>query len=312
MTPGAKTPEDRPALLRRARGAWRRALGRRRVGGARGETPKDGVKPENFVWIFGTGRTGSSWLAAMMEEIDGHAVWFEPRVGDLFDPQRFERYKGQNFILSARYKETWLGSVRNFVLDGANARFPELAGRPDGYLVVKEPGGSGGAGLLLEALPESRVVLLVRDPRDVVASWMDASRKGGWQNERRRGPSSDSDPDAFARRYAESYLRNVGSAREAYGAHPGRRVVVRYEDLRSDPRVTMGRLYSELGVQVDEGDLALAVDKHSWENIPEEEKGRGKFYRKGEAGGWREDLTPAQVKLVEGITAPLLDEFYGA
>jgi hypothetical protein len=125
-----------------------------------------GVAPENMIWIFGTGRTGSTWLAAMMEEPEGHDVWFEPRVGTVFDPQRFQRHGGKHFILASQYKDVWLRSIRNFILDGANARFPELAG---GYLAVKEPGGSVGAGLIMEALPESGMVLLIRDPRDVVA-----------------------------------------------------------------------------------------------------------------------------------------------
>jgi hypothetical protein len=56
--------------------------------------------------------------------------------------------------------------------------------------------------------------------------------------------------------------------------------------------------------------LARAVEKHSWEYIPEEEKGEGKFYRKATPGGWREDLTPEQAKIVEEITAPLLKELY--
>jgi hypothetical protein len=52
------------------------------------------------------------------------------------------------------------------------------------------------------------------------------------------------------------------------------------------------------------------VDKHAWENIPEEEKGQGKFYRKATPGGWREDLTPGQVEIVEQVSAPLLKAFY--
>jgi hypothetical protein len=61
---------------------------------------------------------------------------------------------------------------------------------------------------------------------------------------------------------------------------------------------------------VDEGQLARVAGEHSWENIPEEEKGDGKFYRKATPGGWREDLTPEQARIVEGITTPLLEEFY--
>jgi hypothetical protein len=272
-----------------------------------------GVAPENMIWIFGTGRTGSTWLAAMMEEPEGHDVWFEPRVGTVFDPQRFQRHGGKHFILASQYKDVWLRSIRNFILDGANARFPELAG---GYLAVKEPGGSVGAGLIMEALPESGMVLLIRDPRDVVASWLDATRKGGWQT-RRRGEGgrraeslAETNPNAFVRRHADAYLQHVGSARRAYEAHEGRKVVVRYEDLRADTLGTMKRMYDELDVPVREARLAKAVEKHSWENIPEEEKGQGKFYRKATPEAWREDLTRRQVKTVERITAPLLEEFY--
>jgi hypothetical protein len=272
-----------------------------------------GVAPENMIWIFGTGRTGSTWLAAMMEEPEGHDVWFEPRVGTVFDPQRFQRHGGKHFILASQYKDVWLRSIRNFILDGANARFPELDG---GYLAVKEPGGSVGAGLIMEALPESGMVLLIRDPRDVVASWLDATRKGGWQT-RRRGEGgrraeslAETKPNAFVRRHANAYLQHVGSARRAYEAHEGRKVVVRYEDLRADTLGTMKRMYGELDIPVEEARLAKAVEKHSWENIPEEEKGQGKFYRKATPEAWREDLTRRQVKAVERITAPLLEEFY--
>jgi hypothetical protein len=272
-----------------------------------------GVAPENMIWIFGTGRTGSTWLAAMMEEPEGHDVWFEPRVGTIFDPQRFQRHGGKHFILASQYKDVWLRSIRNFILDGANARFPELAG---GYLAVKEPGGSVGAGLIMEALPESGMVLLIRDPRDVVASWLDATRKGGWQT-RRRGEGgrraeslAETNPNAFVRRHADAYLQHVGSARRAYEAHEGRKVVVRYEDLRADTLGTIKRMYGELNVPVEESKLAKAVEKHAWENIPEEEKGQGKFYRKATPEAWRQDLTRRQVKTVERITAPLLEEFY--
>jgi hypothetical protein len=52
------------------------------------------------------------------------------------------------------------------------------------------------------------------------------------------------------------------------------------------------------------------VEKHSWENVPEEETGKGKARRKAMLGAWREDLTPEQARVVERVTAPLLEEFY--
>ncbi len=293
-----------------------RAIGMRARRQLRGEKADGRLRAENIVWIFGAGRTGSTWLSRMMGELEGHTEWFEPWVGALFDPYhlRLEDRKGRHFILSPEYRSTWLRTIRSFVLDGAGARFPEVS--KDGYLVIKEPGGSVGAPLLMEALPESRMILLVRDPRDVTASWMNARRKGGWRHEsRNKGEResetlADKDPDAYTRKRAKTYLRNVGNAKRAYDAHEGRKVLVRYEELRADALGTMRRIYSALEIPVDEGELLRTVEKHAWENIPQEHKGEGKFYRKATPGGWREDLTPQQAEIVERITAPLLEEFY--
>ena len=169
---------------------------------------------------------------------------------------------------------------------------------------------------MMEALPESRMIFLVRDPRDVAASALDAARKGSWMYEVldkgawRQKAQSDSKPDNFVRAQANSYLNLVGRIKEAYDAHEGRKVVVRYEDLRADTLEVMKRIYSVLEIPTEEEALALAVEKHPWEGIPQEEKGEGKLYRKAPSEGWREDLTPDQVEIVEDITAPLLEEFY--
>ena len=160
--------------------------------------------------------------------------------------------------------------------------------------------------LLAEALPESRMVLLVRDPRDYTASWLDARKEGGW----RSGGEGPEDSRERTAKLARRYLHHVGEARRAYEAHAGRKVLVRYEELRQDTLATMKRLYAELEILVEEAELSRAVEKYAWENIPEEEKGEGKFYRKGKPGGWKEDLTEEQARTVERITAPLLNEFY--
>ena len=285
------------------------------VGGVAG-THADGVNPENIVWIFGSGRSGSTWLSSMMGEVEGHALWVEPWVGTLFGRFYYsgvDKRKQDNaqFILGL-HRESWLRSIRNFVLDAAATIFPGL--EEDDYLIIKEPNGSIGAPLMMEALPESRMIFLIRDPRDVAASHVDSSRKGSYMYERRKGGKHaarfEMEADDLVSNMANSYVKNVSNAKEAYEAHHGPKVLVRYEDLRSDTLGEMRRIYSTLGIAVDEQELGQAVEKHSWESIPEDEKGEGKFYRKASPGGWREDLTPEQAETVERITAPLLRELY--
>jgi hypothetical protein len=308
-------------LTLRFKRAWRRAVrkGKSLRPRALGSSPageQRGVRPENVVWIFGTGRSGSTWLGSMMAGLDGCAMWNEPLVGNLFGNFHYFRVGGRKpggqYILGEPYKETWLGPMRDLVLGGAAARFPEVSG--DGYLIIKEPNGSIGSPLLMEALPESRMIFLIRDPRDVVASSMDARSEGSWLSERRedqqRASNSHKNPNVYARTRANSYVQQIEKTTLAYRAHGGRKVMVRYEDLRADTLNTMRHIYASLEIPVEEAELARSVEENAWENIPVQEKGEGKKRRKAKPGGWKEDLTPRQIEIVENITAPLLDEFY--
>jgi Sulfotransferase family len=278
-----------------------------------------GVSPENIVWIFGTARTGSTWLGSMMGARKGYWRWREPKMGHLLG-YYFHRH-GEKGILDSRYKEIWLRSIRSLVLGVAKAKLSSDVSKQEvEYLVVQEPNGSAGAPWLLEAFPESRLIFLVRDPRDVVASQLDAFKKGNWgymftiREGQQEWPDSlaDTNPNAFVEDMANRYVRDIGYVKQAYDLHRGPKVLVRYEDLRADTLGTMKRMNSALELRVKEQEIARAVDKKAWESIPEDQKGEGKLRRKAMPGGWEEDLTLEQAGIVERITAPLLKEFYSS
>ncbi len=281
---------------------------------ANGLAAQKSVRAEQLIWMFGYSRTGSTWLSLMMAELENQERWHEPYVGMLFGTFMYQRMKNNDkllnnptFILSEPYREVWLRSIKNFVLEGATARHPDL--REDQYLVVKEPNGSMGAPLLMEANPESRMIFLIRDPRDVIASRLEAFTEGGWTG-RDWDYSTDNKLVKGTRRMAKSYTETISKVQEAYEAHPGKKTLVRYEDLRHDTFSTMKAMYAALDVEADEAQLEAAVANHSWENIPEYQKGKGKFFRRAQPGSWKEDLSPRQVALIEDITGPILSKYY--
>jgi hypothetical protein len=279
-------------------------------------SPAGGIRPEGLIWLFGVARSGSTWLGKMMGEIDGQALWDEPLVGDVFGYAYYTRAwdwmrNREEFALGDPHKDVWLKSIRNFVLDGANARHPETV--DGGYLVIKEPNGSIGAPLLIEALPESRVVLLMRDPRDVVASLLAANKKGSWVRDIAPGrvdSRADVDPDAFVKKRAQLYMVSMLRAKEAYESHKGPKTTVRYEDLRYNTFEELKGIHFNLGIAVEDESLRRVVEKHDWTNVPAELKGPDKPRRKAQPGSYEDDLTPGQVEVVEEITAPILDQFY--
>lgn len=205
----------------------------------------------------------------MMGELEQHSHWSEPFLGELFgrfyNEARQDQLPSRNFIFSEHFRESWLCSIRNFVLEGARVRYPKLTSQH--YLVIKEP--TQGAFLLAEALPEGRVVFLIRDLRDVAASHLDGARQGSWMHEiignsrqAQVGEATalielldEGQPDLFVKRAAEILTRNMMGAKRAYEAHRGPKALVRYEDLCSNTLGTMRRLYRELGLSVEEEQL---------------------------------------------------------
>ncbi|MDQ3508020.1 MAG: sulfotransferase domain-containing protein [Actinomycetota bacterium] len=274
------------------------------------------LDPERIVWIFCTSRSGSTWLKNIVADLVPSKVWEEPKVGCLFGDFHDGAQKGQlastHFVMGEPNRPVWIESIRNFTLDAAEAALPSI--KPGEHLIIKEPDGALGARLLMDAIPESRMILLVRDPRDVAASALDGIKKGNWmfaaQDKRGQGSLAAHDPVAHTKARAASYLKHIGNAKKAYDEHDGHKTIVRYEDLLADTAKTIGRVCREIGLSVDEATIGRVVEKHSWKNVPGNQKGEGKFFRKGASGGWREDLTPEQAGIVEEATKPLLQKFY--
>lgn len=101
-----------------------------------------GINPENIVWIFGAGRSGSTWLMRMMAEMPRTSFWNEPKVGNLFgkfyDEAQVGEHNARNFILGEPAREGWIPLIREFVLGSIDYRRPRMG--PRSYLVIiKEP-----------------------------------------------------------------------------------------------------------------------------------------------------------------------------
>jgi aryl sulfotransferase len=82
---------------------------------------------------------------------------------------------------------------------------------------------------------------------------------------------------------------------------------IRYEDLKLSPIDTFTAAIEFSGLFFDRKAIEAAVKKSSFEEMQKQEKEKGfkerpigapSFFRKGEAGSWREQLTPEQVKQI--------------
>jgi hypothetical protein len=192
-----------------------------------------------------------------------------------------------DYAFSDAYRAGWEPLLRNFILDRLGLQAED--GR---RIVIKEPGGSHMAEEILGLLPESRLVFLLRDGRDVVDSWVDAYEPGSWGAEDGAFPVSGEGRIPFIRWQATVWLYRTEAVERAFAAHaPERRVLVRYEDLLADPECELARIHAVIGVESSANEVRAAVDRYAYANVPAAERGKGRHVRAATPGGWRTNLS---------------------
>jgi len=94
--------------------------------------------------------------------------------------------------------------------------------------------------------------------------------------------------------------------------------VVRYEDLLADPAKWFRSVLAALGIDADDEErFQFALEQTKFENLQSlegdtgfQENGKGdKFFRRGEAGGWRDALTRKQVRRIEKAHAKTMQRW---
>ena len=79
------------------------------------------------------------------------------------------------------------------------------------------------------------------------------------------------------------------------------KLLIKYEDLRLNTYKTLKQIYQFLKIKIENDELKKIITKYSYENIPETNKGKGKFVRTAEPGTWKKNLTSEEKIIMEKI-----------
>lgn len=238
---------------------------------------------DRIAWIIGCGRSGSTWLAEMLGDLQGIRRWHEPYFGRFLRHvhERPDDMDRQSSFFSKKHQRIWLEGIRDVFFRMVHDRYPQFGRHA---LVVKEVNAPEIYGWLQSLFPVGKMILLVRDPFDVLDSYLDLQKPGSWNQ--RFGDSSAPLAEANVRRTAEHIQSSLSLAVEAYEIFPlEQRLRISYEELLRDPvpgLTACGRL---VGVSIDSQAAQEVVDKHRFQNY--KNTGDGQFRRIGKSGIWK-------------------------
>jgi sulfotransferase family protein len=239
------------------------------------------MREQRLAWIFGSSRSGSTWLLKMLSDLQGVVSIDDPHLGH------------------------HLGVWRPIPLAWAACEDPpELSTLLE--LKAEEP-GSHVAPLLAELFPRSKVIWLLRDGRDVVDSWLDAYSEGSWAIPGGAFPVSPEGRIPLIRWLSEVWAFRSREVRKAYEARaPEDRTLIRYEHLRDETEACVRRICGMIGV--DPARVPEAVAAHRFEKVPRTARGRRQAVRRARPGGWRENLSPAEQRAMHEALGEALVE----
>jgi hypothetical protein len=307
-------------VMQRMRGA-----AARRVGGG---MPRD--FETRLVWVFGSPRSGSTWLLQLLGDHEAVVPINEPLIGhylgpfmsdlpamdarnldlDNFTMRRIHRDKRPSFF-AEEFADVWVPALGRMMRERFYAhavRYPSDVPLSRAYVVIKEPNGSQSADVLMRALPSSRLLFLLRDGRDVVDSELAANLDGSWVAREFPGATGVADADRldFVVQSGMKWLWRTEVVEAAYASHRGPKRLMRYEELREDPAAELRGLFEWLEIEIAQHELDAMVERRAFENLPKEARGPGEFFRAATPGGWRENLTQDEQAALAQVIGPKL------
>lgn len=216
-----------------------------------------------------------------------------------------------SYFFSERYADAWEPELRRLILVRFNAfaeRVAEHHPVADPLIALKEVDGGTAAPLIMSLFPRSRLLMLVRDGRDVVDSQVAARAPDGWLAE--GGWSSEDERTGFVEERSAAWVRQMRAIRAAHDAHaPELRHAIRYEELLADPDPRLAALMDWLGLNRSEHWRERSVEVNAFEAIDDRHKGPRKFFRTAQPGAWRENLLPEEQSAMNIVMADALSEF---
>jgi ribosomal protein L34E len=287
------------------------------------------MRENSLAWIFGSSRSGSTWLLKMLSDLERVVPLDDPHLGHHLgvwrpiplawaaceDPPELTtllevKAEEPGYFFAERHREAWWEPLRQLIVARLEAQAAD-AGLEDperaAAFVVKEP-GSHVAPLLTKLFPESKVIFLLRDGRDVVDSWLDAYSDGSWAIPGGAFPVSEEGRIPLIRWLSAVWAYRSGAVQEAYEARPPEaRIRIRYEELRGETERCVTEVCAMVGIETER--VSEVVEAHQFEKLPRAARGPRRVVRQARPGGWRDNLSRAEQEAMHEVMGAALTEF---
>jgi len=265
----------------------------------------ENILEQKMVWILGSIRSGTTWLGTQLLKHEQNIIWNEPYIGlhlkaeGILSHSENPDNERSDYFFSKKFQKIWMPAFKKLVLIRAYAQ----AGTLIKNLVIKEPHGAQVASLLMKCFPQSKLIFIMRDGRDVVDSIIDTQKRGTWMVNAIPIDTKEQRLKML-KLSSKNWNADIKNTHYAYQNHPHNlRHLVKYEDLRKNTFEELKKVYDFLKIDITEKELKKIISNYDFEKIPASQKGTGKFYRMAKPGAWKNSFNEKEGNLMNSIMA---------
>jgi len=280
---------------------------------------EENLLEKRITWVFGVARSGTTWFSERLLKHPDNFFWNEPRIGrhlgvsnSTFDEKtskhKIERLYDKmaqsqhTYFFYPGHRNNWLPALRRFILART---FSEVQGFQKN-VIIKEPVGSTASDIIMECLPNSKMIFLIRDGRDVVDSLMAMHGEKTWA---KLEPITTKNRIEKISHYCSEWVHAISIISRAFKNHNSSlRLKLKYEDLRLKTFSQLRKTYDFLGININDEQLRTIVNTFEFDKIPLSKKGTNKFNRSALVGGWKKNFDKKEQDIMNSIIGETLKE----
>jgi len=272
------------------------------------------ILEKNIIWLFGTRRSGTTWLGKQLLSHNTHYL-HEPNITDHLDLpmnqaaenliRRIDARKDtENYFFSEKYKNTWSYYLGKMILNRVNAQFNDLSKK----IIIKEPSSLLDASdILSSSTPKSKIIILVRDGRDVIDSLLNARQNLGWLVKKKENLLPNSQRPTFIKHRSRFWTHQMKILMNTFETKSDKNcVLIKYEDLLNNTKPILTKLYNFLNIEITDNEIDSLIKKFNFQSIPNENKGKGQFTRSASPGDWEKNFSNGEIDVMQAIMGETL------
>jgi hypothetical protein len=270
---------------------------------------------QRIVWLASFPKSGNTWARSFL------ANSFQPpgKALDINSLRQFTTADVRQDFFDRANSGPFRGQTIEEWIKVRPAALRLIAASKDGHHFVKTHCQVIKVGNVPLIMPEvtAAAVYLIRNPFDLALSYarhlgLDVDAAIGRMANPQTAHRGDTGIIEFIGRW-DDHIRTWTEAK-GLPLH-----LMRYEDMVADPAAAYRGLFAFLKVPVDEAQFARTLELTSFEALRKQEQERGvrerpaqmaQFFARGTAGGWREELSAKQVRLLREAFRPTLEKWY--